>query len=408
MKRKTIKILLAVLLCGLCLQGCTVVRMSGLSNNRKKSQTDKIPQTTVFLSSFDKWAANAKPGLYKKNRKMYMTWDELISNGMMTVSGNELIKYQSQLKEDNDNENILVIDDGITVIGDDAFSAAEEDVDWSYPFFSNQNHLRHIWLPDNIEKIGQNAFAGSKTLEEIKIPEKVKEINARTFMKCIKLEKVTFSESLKSIDDSAFEYCETLTSIEIPDSLETLSGSAFDYSGLEELNIKNATIVPNRTSLFSNFSCMSNLEKFTASKGLPSNVDGILVQCDKINEIKIPNGTKEITDASFARNEALQKVTLPDTLEKIGNLSFGSNISLEEINIPDSVKEIGIGAFEFCPKLNKIHYRGNTYTKEEFVKAAQEYIKIDESAFQESLSTEALARFHDAYVAKHPKENAQN
>ncbi|MCR5324622.1 MAG: leucine-rich repeat protein [Lachnospiraceae bacterium] len=70
-----------------------------------------------------------------------------------------------------------------------------------------------IVLPDSLEEIGDQAFAGCVNLKSIVIPEGVTKIGRRAFAECKLLTKVNIPKSCKAIGDYAFNGCEDLEEV---------------------------------------------------------------------------------------------------------------------------------------------------------------------------------------------------
>ena len=96
----------------------------------------------------------------------------------------------------------VVIPDGVTIIGDEAFR-------WC-------KGLTSVTIPDGVTRIGDGAFYGCRSLESITIPEGVTEIGEAVFSGCSRLAKLVLPESLESIGkDLIWE--SSATDISIPD-----------------------------------------------------------------------------------------------------------------------------------------------------------------------------------------------
>lgn len=93
--------------------------------------------------------------------------------------------------------------------------------------------LKHITLPDTIEKIGHHAFYACYSLESVTIPDSVKEIGMGCFSGCEKLTSAALSDNISRIPDSCFRSCTSLTSFEIGDNI-TETGD-FSFSGCTSL-----------------------------------------------------------------------------------------------------------------------------------------------------------------------------
>ena len=84
-----------------------------------------------------------------------------------------------------------------------------------------------VVIPDGVTSIGKEAFDCCKALTGITIPGSVTSIGDAAFYGCKSLTSITIPNSVTSIGDSAFCGCEALTSITIPDSVKSIGDSAF-------------------------------------------------------------------------------------------------------------------------------------------------------------------------------------
>lgn len=129
----------------------------------------------------------------------------------------------------------IVIEDGVTKIGNYAFQSANA-TSVTIPnsvtvigesAFESCDKLESIAIPDSVETIGSSAFKKCQALKSIAIPESVTTIGEWAFNNCSALESVTLPNSITSINRSTFGYCEALTDITIPESVESIGNSAF-------------------------------------------------------------------------------------------------------------------------------------------------------------------------------------
>lgn len=100
-------------------------------------------------------------------------------------------------------------------------------------------------------------------------------------------------------------------------------------------------------------------------------------KCDKVTEVVLPEGFKEIVCGGFRKCSSLISIYIPDTvtemeeyafegctsltgvdlpasLETIGYYAFRDCTALQSISIPDSVTEIATGAFTGCTDLKEV------------------------------------------------------
>ncbi len=85
---------------------------------------------------------------------------------------------------------------------------------------------RNVVIPDGITVIGKDAFAGSD-VQTVYIPEGVTDIENRAFAFC-PLSAISISGSVRRIGDEAFRRNTVLTAAVIPDSVEEIGKDAFN------------------------------------------------------------------------------------------------------------------------------------------------------------------------------------
>lgn len=76
---------------------------------------------------------------------------------------------------------------------------------------------------------------------------------------------------------------------------------------------------------------------------------------NKIKNIDLPDGVKEIDRFAFLNCASLESITIPDSVEKIGNTAFSHCRSLKSVTIPNSVTTIGNYIFSDCSSLTSIY-----------------------------------------------------
>ena len=129
----------------------------------------------------------------------------LDDKGKLTIENNTGMTNWKRWKDGWDGDaglvKSVVIQDGVTSIGETAFSAC--------------NAMSSIAIPNSVTSIGKNAFNGCKKMSSIAIP-----------------------NSVTSIDDYAFSYCEALSSITIPNGVTSIGNTAFAHcTGLSSITI---------------------------------------------------------------------------------------------------------------------------------------------------------------------------
>lgn len=222
--------------------------------------------------------------------------------------------------------------------------------------FRNCSGIKNLILPASITKIGKAAFANCRGISGLNIPRQLIEIGDGAFYACGAITGLSLPETLKKIGDYAFAYCGSLRAIDIPDGTETIGEMAF----WECQNLYFA-VVPKSVSKIG-LRAFSGCPKLLQIKLDPENstytiVDNALYTNDKKSILAYPAGCPattctlpdecEIIPAfTFVNCEKLHEVIINNGLKEIENSAFtGCNI-LRIKKIPDSVTRIGEN---FCP-----------------------------------------------------------
>ena len=93
---------------------------------------------------------------------------------------------------------------------------------------------RNVQIPDTVETIGNEAFAGRKELTEITIPDEVKTIKSSAFSSS-GLQRITFGNGIQKIELNVFNNCKSLESVDLPPA--TYRNNVFQNSGLKSLTL---------------------------------------------------------------------------------------------------------------------------------------------------------------------------
>ena len=316
-----------------------------------------------------------------------LTWT-LDSEGTLTISGTGEMWDYEPTGEDMppwceywSELNTLVIRDGVTSIGDWAFSYYYSLTSVSIPasvtsvggnaFFACIS-LTSVTIPNSVTSVGATAFYGTPWLQslgefaifnhillryqgdetDVTIPSSVTSIGGGAFSTIYSddssLKSVTIPNSVTSIGDAAFSGCSSLTSVTIPNSVTSIGRSAF--SGCSSLT--SATIPNSVTSICS--------YAFEATPWLQSLGDYAIVNhillCYQGDEtdVTIPSSVTSIAGGAFSGCSSLTSVTIPNSVTSIGRSAFFGCDSLTSVTIPSSVTSIGDDAFAWCSSLTSV------------------------------------------------------
>ncbi len=141
--------------------------------------------------------------------------------------------------------------------------------------FANNQEIESIVINSGVTSVGDSAFVACTSLTNVKLPNSITRIGDSTFSLCDSLSAVTIPNSVKSIGNYAFEGCCAITNISIPNSVISIGGSAF-YECTKLLNI---TIPYSVTSIgkYSFSGCKNLTDIYVSSQNTAySSLNGIL------------------------------------------------------------------------------------------------------------------------------------
>lgn len=217
-----------------------------------------------------------------------------------------------------------------------------------------------VILSDGITRIGDAAFTCEEGLKEINIPKSVTSIGSRAFFKCLSLTSIIIPEGVKSIGGYAFWSCEGLTSVTLPQSLESIGEYAFlGCTKLESIDIPNGI---NRIEE-GTFKDCSSLKKVYLSNSVSAIGESVFKDCENLSSIIMPNVSR-IERCAFENCISLKSVNFPETIFIIGNGAFRGCANISSIIFPEYVTNIGWGAFESCDSLSTIIFMGSPKLEE--------------------------------------------
>ena len=218
--------------------------------NTDNPRTIKLTQDTTFIAEFAKnsytisLSCNEEQGSVKGAK----TAEYL---DMVTVSATPNVGYQFVQWSDGNAENprTLELTQDITLTAEFAPTDCGDNLTWtlvdrvltisgtgamadytynSYAPWSNYClSIQSVIIRDGVTSIGDDAFTYCYSLTSITIPNSVTSIGNQAFYKCSSLTSVTIPNSVTSIGVGAFYGCSSLTSITIPNSVTSIGYAAF-------------------------------------------------------------------------------------------------------------------------------------------------------------------------------------
>ena len=165
-----------------------------------------------------------------------VTWT-LDDDGTLTISGEGDMYNYGEYGPDGynhapwSNEKVknVVVEDGVTSIGDYAFRmirSVHETVYGASAVYGSD--IISVDMPDSIKSIGYGAFYYCDSLTSIVIPDDVTSIGEYAFENCTSLTSVTIPDGVTRIGRGAFFYCTSLITVTIPDGVTSIGGNVFN------------------------------------------------------------------------------------------------------------------------------------------------------------------------------------
>ena len=283
---------------------------------------------------------------------------------LKTVTITDASKIETAAFNNCKNITKIVLNDGITSIGDFAF----------------QNNPWYKRLSDEFVIDGDNVlikYNGTKS--NVVIPDTVKHIAGGVFKNNTKISAVTLPDELLSIGENTFDGCTNLTALTIPKSVVKIGGNAipyactisvyrpsagYDYRTTNRIVLNSSSTTGNETYYYivNDDGCAEIIGCTTTSTELtvPTDFDGIVVNkigdygfanCTTLNSITIPANILNIGKYAFTGCTGLVNATIPTTVDTVGDYAFNNCTGLKNVTISEGVQALGEGAFYNCISL---------------------------------------------------------
>ena len=199
-------------------------------------------------------------------------------------------------------------------------------------WFEHRKDIKSVIINDGVTSIGDSAFINCDNISSVTIPGSVTKIGNRAFFYCNYLTSVVIPSGVEKIDDLAFANCQSLESVLMSDSLTHIGEGAF--SGCRKLK---SIVIPESVS-------------FIGSRTFNG--------CNNLASASIPKGITSIGESVFNDCVMLESVNIPDAVTSIGDFAFFNCKSLKSIYIPGSLTYVGMNAFGYCTTLSDVYYTG--------------------------------------------------
>ena len=214
-------------------------------------------------------------------------------------------------------------------------TGAMQDYNWNYnettkivttgaPWHdSHSASVKKLVVEDGITSIGNDAFSDCESLVSAELAEGITSIGDGAFTGCYDLEKINIPNSVTSIGYDAFDSCWTLPSLELPSGLSKLESSAVSFTAFKELTVPHGVkVVDSYLAAYND-----NLTTVTLEEGVEEIWHRAFWGCEKLNNITIPRSVKKIEEEAFLECTSLKSVTISKNCNVASN-AFPSTVQI--------------------------------------------------------------------------------
>lgn len=200
-----------------------------------------------------------------------LTWEYNVRTKTLTISGTgamEDYEYTAHApwKKYYDEITTVIVEDGVTTIGREAFSRLVV--------------LENVTLPDSVTEIKFHAFQGAELLESIDLPSNLTTLGNAAFYGCYKLDNVTIPDGVETIPDSAFASCNALTNVVLGKNTKII-----DYQAFYSTNIQSIDIPKSVKAIYNGAFAYTKIKEITIPKSVTELGGGVFSDCDDLTTI---------------------------------------------------------------------------------------------------------------------------
>ena len=218
----------------------------------------------------------------------HLKW-HLTDYGVLTITGKGIMKdYTSWSPWIYDSVKRVIIADGVTTIGDNAFNGCSS--------------LTSVTIPNSVTTIREYTFDDCNSLTSVTIPNSVTTIERSAFSSCTNLQKVNIGNSVKSIGEQAFYECTKLTQI----SSEAVVPPTCGLNVFAGINKSNCKLIVPKNSIDA-YKQAYQWKDFLLIEGSTTGITNTVYNKAGLVDVYKIDGTKRLSKASTDEINALPK-----------------------------------------------------------------------------------------------------
>ncbi|MBR5536099.1 MAG: leucine-rich repeat protein [Clostridia bacterium] len=271
-----------------------------------------------------------------------LTWT-LDDEGTLTISGTGEMDNWSLAKNapwygHKTSINKVVIGEGVTTIGEEAFD--------------NYDYITEVSFPSTLAKICEWAFFGCDGLKKVTIPPSVNIIEWFAFSSsCLEsIEGYTYSAAEVFANEEDIEF---ISLGELPEAVISEGscgeGAVYSLTNRNVLTVSGEGAISGYDYEEAPWSPYANrVWKVVIEDGITAIGDGSFNGCIYINDLTIADGVESIGSMAFYGCWKIEELELPSALKYVGENAFDST-GMTELVIPKGTVTIEAYAFAYAP-----------------------------------------------------------
>lgn len=231
--------------------------------------------------------------------------------------------YQPQYKAFNNSNDTTQDDSSLSTNPSETYWYSIADTNKFY--YTMPNNLKEVVIYDE-SKLQVRTFLGIKSLEKVLINDDLETIGEYAFAGCSNLKSVSLKVS--TLPEGLFSQCFSLTEFTIPNGVSSVSENCFAQCESLEKALMPTSVTSIGNKAFYLDEQLSKIELYKL------NGKGEIEVIESKEQFNLPAGLKNIGANAFAGCNLLTSISIPKEIESIGEDALGGCYDLTEITLP--------------------------------------------------------------------------
>ena len=206
-----------------------------------------------------------------------------------------------------------------------------------------------------LTEIGNYAFSGCEQLGAVKLGANLTSLGSFAFTGCKALTALTMPDKITSIGNGTFYGCSSMNELVLPDNIMYIGGNAFT-DGPKKVICGHATTTAQTVSAMPH----TFYEKGNEAMGLRWETIGDVNRLSLYHydgsdtNVVVPNYVTYIADEAFKDNKTIETIMITASVTGIGDNAFNGCSALKQVTLSTTLKSIGAGAFTGCTNVEAL------------------------------------------------------